>query len=113
MTSIFKPVLVMACVATLGAPAFAQDMTQPYDPSVKTFAYEAGVENFCPAGLQPVRSFGSVACGTPNAFGYVDRSGSAAVAVAPVVMPATQSYSFAPSPTVIEMGSVPAAMDGM
>ncbi|WP_152002195.1 MULTISPECIES: hypothetical protein [Roseobacteraceae] len=61
-----------AAVMTLGAsPMFAAD-TQPYDPVVKHFAYEKNVENFCPAGTQPIRYNGVVCCGVPNATGYGD-----------------------------------------
>ena len=63
---------ITALIVTLGAsPVLAAD-TQPYDPSVKIFAYEKQVDNFCPAGTEPIRYNGGISCGTPNATGYGD-----------------------------------------
>ncbi|SFI51987.1 hypothetical protein [Celeribacter neptunius] len=61
-----------AVVLMLGAAPVLAAETQPYDPSVKLFAYEKTVDNFCPAGTQPIRYNGIVCCGTPNATGYGD-----------------------------------------
>ncbi|WP_417262191.1 hypothetical protein [Celeribacter sp.] len=65
-------IAITALIVTLGAsPVLAADR-QPYDPSVKLFAYEKQVDNFCPAGTEPIRYNGGISCGTPNATGYGD-----------------------------------------
>lgn len=61
---------IAALVVTLGASSVFAAETQPYDPSVKLFAYEKQVDNFCPSGTQPVRYNGIISCGIPNATGY-------------------------------------------
>lgn len=63
---------VAALVLGAGAsPVLAAD-TQPYSPSVTLFAYEKNVDNFCPAGTEPIRYNGVICCGVPTARGYGD-----------------------------------------
>ena len=101
----------LAAVAlTLAGPAFAAE-TQPHDRTVKLFAYEQQVDNFCPAGTQPIRYNGVICCGVPNAFGYGDapagRPAPRAMA-AQSVDPKSPSYA----PERIPMGKSPSSMDG-
>lgn len=58
-------------LSVFSAPVFAGG-TQPYQHGVTQFAYEKHVENYCPAGLQPIRYNGVICCGEPNATGYGD-----------------------------------------
>lgn len=51
-------------------PALA-DMSQPTQDMPSVWAYPQA-ENYCPAGLQPVRLGGVVCCGKPTHTGYGD-----------------------------------------
>lgn len=88
---------ITALIVTLGASPVLAAETQPYDPSVKLFAYEKQVDSFCPAGTQPIRYNGVICCGTPNATGYGDapvvrRSYKAAPAMANTTDPKSPNY---------------------
>lgn len=96
----FKITLAAAAFALAGAPVLAGD-TQTHSRTVERFAYEANVENFCPAGLSPVRYNGVVCCGVPTATGYVDRAGASHAMSRPTY-----------APQAIPMGKSPDSMDG-
>lgn len=88
---------ITALIVTVGASPVLAAETQPYDPSVKLFAYEKQVDNFCPAGTQPIRYNGVICCGTPNATGYGDapvvrRSYKAAPEMANTTNPKSPNY---------------------
>ncbi len=88
---------IAVLAVTLGAGSALAAETQPYDPSVKLYAYEGQVENFCPAGTQPVRYDGMISCGVPDATGYVDapvvrRNYAAPVAAVNTTSPKSPSY---------------------
>ncbi|WP_123791250.1 hypothetical protein [Pacificibacter maritimus] len=98
-----KSFLAAVAMVGLSGAAFA-DSTQAYSPSVTLFAYEKGVENFCPAGTQPIRYMGVVCCGVPNATGYSD----APVIHRKVAQRMAPTYS-----ARIPLGKSPNSYDGM
>lgn len=66
-----KFAVAVGVLSLCSAPAFANG-TQPYSHDVTLFAYEKQVDNFCPAGTQPIRYNGVICCGEPTAYGYGD-----------------------------------------
>lgn len=100
----FKSITIAGLFIAAASPVLASD-TQAYQQGVTQFAYEKNVDNFCPAGLQPIRYNGVVCCGQPNATGYGD---------APVVRRRSTYVAKSPSyaPDAIPMGKSPDSMDG-
>lgn len=93
--------ILAAAFCGLGTTAAMAGETQPYQHGVTLFAYEKQVDNYCPAGTQPLRYNGVICCGTPNASGYGE---------APVVR--KKRYSAAKSYAPIPMGKSPGSYDG-
>mgnify|MGYP005987000031 CR=1 FL=1 len=100
---ILKSTLAALALSVVAAPAFSGE-TQGYSPSVTTFAYEKNVENFCPAGTQPIRYNGVVCCGTPTT--------SAGYSEAPVVRRVVRRAAPKYVPAQIPLGKSPNSFDG-
>lgn len=100
---VLKSAILATIIGCATSPAFAE-ATQPYNPSVKLFAYEQAGENYCPAGTQPIRYNGVVCCGVPNATGYRD----APVVAKRVYRQSKPTYS----QSQIPLGKSPHSYDG-